>query len=58
MAIHSEAMKAKGIIVLVKPNKLAKISRQNNFSWLKLDFNPFFFAAKKPALSLLVGYNI
>ena len=31
--------------------------RENNFSWLKLDFNPF-FAAKKPALSLLVGYNI
>ena len=57
MAIHSEAMRVRGIIVLVKSNKLAKISRQNNFSWLKLDFNPF-FAAKKPALSLLVGYNI
>ena len=35
----------------------SKISRQNRFSWLKLDFNPF-FAAKKPAFSLLVGYNI
>ena len=37
----------------------SKISRQNNFSCLKLDFNPF-FAAKKPELSLLpvVGYNI
>ena len=30
---------------------------QNNFSWLKLDLNPF-FAAKKPALLQLVGYNI
>ena len=46
MAIHSEAMKAKGIIVLVKPNKMAKISRQNNFRWLKLDFNPFFLPPK------------
>ena len=31
-----------------------KISRQNNFSWLKLDLNPF-FVAKKPALFATSG---
>ena len=33
-AIDSEAMRARGIIVLVKFNSSwSKISRQNNFSW-------------------------
>ena len=41
-AIDSEAMRARGIIVLVKSNKLVeKISKQNIFHYLKLDFNPF-----------------
>jgi len=31
-AINSEAMRAKGIIVLVKSNYLVKISKQQNFS--------------------------
>ena len=54
-AVDSEAMRAGGIIVLVKSNySWSKISRQNNFSWLKLDFNPF-FAAKKPALFATSG---
>ena len=40
--LEPEAMKARGIIVLVKPNKLVKkISRQNILRLLKLDFNPF-----------------
>ena len=38
----SEAMRARGIIVLVKSNQLVKkISKQNIFRQLKLDFNPF-----------------
>ena len=44
-------MRARGIIVLENPTSWSKISRQNNFNWLKLDFNPF-FAAIKPALSV------
>ena len=41
-AIDSEAMRAGGIIVLVKSDLLVKkISRQNIFRYLKLDFNPF-----------------
>ena len=51
MAIHSEAMRVRGIIALVKSNKLAKISRQNNFSWLKLDFKPFFCRQKASAFA-------
>ena len=40
-AIDSEAMRARGIIFLVKPNELIKkISRGNIFRKLKLDFNP------------------
>ena len=31
-AIDSEAMRARGIIVLVNPTSWSKISRQNNFS--------------------------
>ena len=43
------------VIVLVKSNYL----RQNNYSWLKLDFfNPFFLPPKSQHSSLLVGYNI
>ena len=34
-----------------------KISRQNNFSKLKLDFNPF-LPPKSQRFALLVGYNI
>ena len=41
-AIDSEAMRARGIIVLVKSNELVKkISRLNILKKLKLDFNPF-----------------
>ena len=41
-AIDSEAMRARGIIVLVKSNSLVKkISRLNIFHKLKLDMNPF-----------------
>ena len=40
-AIDSEAMRARGIIVLVKSNKLVKeISRLKIFRKLKLDFSP------------------
>ena len=40
-AIDSEAVRARGIIVLVKSNELVKkISRLNIFRKLKLDFNP------------------
>ena len=52
-----EAMRARGIIVLVKSGQLVKRSRQNNFSQLKLDFNPF-LPPKSRRFSLLVGYNI
>ena len=56
-AIDSEAVRARGIIVLVKSNWLVKkISRQNIFRWLKLDFNCCFgFQSRR--FSLLVGYN-
>ena len=41
-AIDSEAVRARGITVLVKSNKLVKkISRLNIFRKLKLDINPF-----------------
>ena len=41
-AIESKAMRARGIIVLVKSNELVKkISRLNIFPKLKLDINPF-----------------
>ena len=41
-AIDSEAMRVRGIIVLVKSNQLVKkISRQNIFRQLKLDFNSY-----------------
>ena len=41
-AIDSEAMRTRGITVLVKSNKLVKkISRRNIFRKLKLDINPF-----------------
>ena len=57
-AIDSEAMRAKGIIVLVKSNQLVKnIENKKNFSQLKLDFNPF-LPPKSARFSLLVGYNI
>ena len=58
-AIDLEAMRARGIIVLVKSNYLVKNIENNNnnkkrLSYLKLDFNPF-FAAKKPALFATSG---
>ena len=61
-AIDSEAMKARGIIVLVKANKLVKkISRQNLLRLLKLDFNPFLPPKHYKyggRFSLLLGFNI
>ena len=61
-AIDSEAMKARGIIVLVKPNKLVKkILRQNLLRLLKLDFNPFLPPKHYKyggRFSLLLGFNI
>ena len=62
IAIDSEAMRARGIIVLVKSNLLVrKISRLNIFRKLKLDINPFSpskhyrYGAR---FLLLVGYNV
>ena len=41
-AIDSGAIRARGIIVLVKSNWLVKnIENRKKFSYLKLDFNPF-----------------
>ena len=41
-AIDSKAMRARGIIVLIKSNELVtKISILNIFRKFKLDFNPF-----------------
>ena len=57
-----EAMRARGIIVLVKFNLLVKeISRKNIFRKLKLNFNPFLppkYYKYGGRFSLLVGYNI
>jgi len=62
MAIDSEAMRARGIIVLVKSNELVKkISRLNTFCELKLDIDPFLPPKHYKyggRFSLLVGYNI
>ena len=61
-AIDSEAMRARGIIVLVKSNKLVKkISRLNIFRKLKLDIDPFLPPKHYKyggRFSLLVCYNI
>ena len=61
-AIESEAVRARGIIVLVKSNKLVqKILRLNIFRKLKLDLNPFLPPKHYKyggRLSLLVGYDI
>ena len=46
-----EAMRARGIIVLVNPTSWSKISRQNNF------FRPF-LPPKSRRFELLVDYNI
>ena len=57
-AIDSEAMRARGIIVLVKSNLLVKkILRLNIFHKLKLDINPFLPPKHKYdwRISLLVG---
>ena len=60
--IYSEAMRARGIIVSVKSNKLVKkISRLNIFCKLKLDINPFLppkHCKYDGCISPLVGYNI
>ena len=60
-AIDAEAMKVRGIIVLVKPNKLAKNIEKNLLRLLKLDFNPFLppkYYKYGGRFSLLLGYNI
>ena len=58
-AIDSEAMRARGIIVLVKSNYLVKeASRLHIFRKLKLAFNPFLQPKHGSRYSLLVGYNI
>ena len=61
-AIDSEAMRARGIIVLVKSNYLVKkVSRLNIFHKLKQDINPFLPPKHNKyggRFSLLVGYNI
>ena len=61
-AIDSEAMRARGIIVVVKPNLLVKkISKLNIFRKLKLDVNsslPLKHYKYGGSFSLLVGYNI
>ena len=54
-AIDSEAMRARGIIE--NPASWSNISRQNNFSELKLDFNPC-LPPKSQRFPQLVGYNI
>ena len=57
-AIDSEAMRARGMIVLEKSNLLVKkISRLNIFRKLKLDINPKHYKYGG-RFSLLVGYNI
>ena len=57
-AIDSEAIRGRGIIVLVKSSQLVKnIENKKTFSQLKLDFNPF-LPPKSRRFSLLVGYNI
>ena len=59
--IDSEPMRARGIIVLVKSNKLVKkISRLDILRLLKLDFNPFLWTKHykyDEHFSLLVGYK-
>ena len=54
-AIDSKAMRARGIIILVKSNWLVKnIENKKIFSYLKLDFNPF-LPSKSRRFSLLCG---
>ena len=54
----TQAVRARGIIAFVKSNYLVKnIEKQKNFSYLKLDFNPFLLP-KSQRFSLVVGYNI
>ena len=55
MKTETEAMRARGIIVLVKLVG-QKYQESKNFSWLKLDFNRF-WPPKSRRLSLLVGYT-
>ena len=61
-AIDSEAMRGRGIIVLVKSNWLVKkISTLNIFRKLKVDFNPFLPPKHYKyggRFSLLVSYNM
>ena len=58
LAFDSEAIRARGIIVLVKSNpQLVKRKEIKKFSQLKLDFNPV-LPPKSPRFSLLVGHNI
>ena len=56
--IDSEAMRARGIIVLVlastDPTSWSKISRIKKLSLLKLDSNPF-LPPKSPRFSLLLS---
>ena len=53
-AVDSKAMRARGIIVLVKSNQLVKNIETKQLQLVKKSF----FAANKSALSLPVGYNI
>jgi len=57
-AIDLDAMRARGIIVLVKSNQLVK---KNIFPQIKLDIDPFLppkHYKYDGRFSLLVGYNI
>ena len=49
-AIDSEAIRVRGIIVLVKSNQLVKNMENKKKNWLVEARLSFFFAAKKPVL--------
>ena len=57
-AIDSEAIRVRGIIVLVKSNQLVKnMENKKKIGWLKLDFHSF-LQPKSLCFLLLGGYNI
>ena len=57
-AIDSEPIRARGKLLISKIKLVGqKYREQNNFSYLKLDLNPF-LSPKSRRFSLLVGYNI
>ena len=55
-AIDSDTMRARGII-LSKIQLVGQKDQEKNFTWLKLDLNPF-LSPKSLPFSVLVGYNI